>query len=123
MATGTWEANGWRLLWENPNPNSDFPGQTLSINTSGYERLKIDFNLNTASAAGNEIYFTSEVGLYFNRALFFCFYGGKYVQRTTNPGWRTATTLTFGAGQISNTYGAVPTTANNYLIPVRIYAK
>ena len=44
MATGSVTKSAWKLLWENPNPNQAFPSQTISLNLSGYEIVKIVFD-------------------------------------------------------------------------------
>lgn len=111
----------WELLWTNPNPNTAFDAQTISIDLSQYEQIMIDFNANTDST--DTIYVRGYCAKSYPRALFCSYWGGKYTQRTTPRGGITDSGIQFGTGQISGSYGATPTTANQYLVPVRIYAK
>jgi hypothetical protein len=42
MASGTIKSN-FTLLWENPNPSSDFAAQTISLSSSNYKFLMVVF--------------------------------------------------------------------------------
>ena len=44
MATGTMKSNAsYVLLWTNPNPNSSFSAQTISLNLSDYNAIMVEF--------------------------------------------------------------------------------
>ena len=122
-ATGwiTPEANGWRLLWENPNKGSNFNHpQTISIPGLGnYQEVMIMVRQSTAASLDVTNLFLFQDGLKFQLFAFVM----NPVRRTeiyfrTN-GIEFSST---GNGAIMNTFGNY-TSGGQYCIPTYIYAK
>lgn len=40
---------GWRQVWENGNPTSNFSAQTVDLDLSGYSEIRIEYRLSTTS--------------------------------------------------------------------------
>lgn len=60
----------------------------------------------------------------FPRTLICGFWTGKYYQRPTkSQDGITITGIIFNDATVNNSYGTNGTTANDYMIPIRIYAK
>ena len=121
MATGTWKANSWKLLWENPNKGANFDHpQTISLPGLGnYQEVMIMVRQSTVASMDVPNHFLFKDGLKFQLFEFVM----NPVRRTdlyfrTN-GIEFSST---GNGAIMNTFGNY-TSGAQYCIPTYIYAK
>lgn len=105
------------LIWTNPNPNSDFGAQTISLNLSKYKQVLILASIGLGGYVGGVKNIPS------SGAVSGTFGGqpgtdGMYVgERTYNVA---LTGVTFGQGIIANFTGGYSYT-NSYYIPQKIY--
>ena len=119
MATGTWENNGWKLVWENTAPTSVFPDQKIQIDLSRYREVNIVCRFSTSSAftcSGIGMIPTADGQGFLITGLAM----GLFIARLIN--WIDTTGIDIAPGRIYSTYGS-NTYDNSYVIPVRIYAR
>lgn len=106
------------LLWENASPASEFAAQTIALDLSGYDSVQVEFDeswqaitsrINVGKNGG-----VDQIGdIYRDVAAYF--YVAHRDIRVTTAG------VTFGSRLYKYANGQWPGTANNSLIPFRIY--
>lgn len=103
----------WKLLWTNPNPNSSFSAQTLSLDLSGYDFILV--------ATAYYIYFAGKHYAWNLLKVDDAFTQQLMVVRESNMSSREVTVsgtgIVFGGGKI-NTSGV---TGNECAVPEFIY--
>lgn len=121
MATGTIKTNNWKLLWTNPNPSADFVAQTIPLDLSGYEEVKIEYGWSNDGYPQNSVFCRS--GLNVTLYTFSGFGSGSMIisRRTTTV---TGTGISFAesVSKATNSTSAA-SSANNQNVPYYIYIR
>lgn len=99
------------LLWTNPDPTSNFSAQTISLNLSGYDAVKVLAAQNTSSSSGVMVETTKDY-----EGRLFMMYNARYYRGFT---WSdTGVTFTDGyQASLSSNLSA----NNSAAIPIYIY--
>lgn len=116
------KVSGLELLWENPNPASQFNPQTINLPT-GYSAFIVEFKESTTSTSTLraalyvpfsttrryiDIFVTTSTYWYYNNT-------GRYITSAIDG------SVTFGDGYHGNTSDDSLSTNNSYAIPTAIY--
>lgn len=116
MASGIIKNRDWKLVWENSNPSSDFPAQTVMLDGS-YTEYLVYFKQSTGIVEDEDnTYVYARAGN--NGVRMFSMYNARtmrYVSLTNNS-------VTFSDGK-SATRSADMSTDNSASFPLAIYAR
>ena len=106
-----------KTAWENASPGSTFLGQTINIlELQDYERVYIRAKYSTGAYQSYDIEIPTEVGTVANIAIAVNSISTRDVTIGSNK-------ITFGNGQIVNSYGGSTTQNNSLSIPLEIVLK
>lgn len=116
----------WDLMWTNPSPTESFSPKTISLDLSGYMFIRIQFRLGTA--ASRSVYVDAVIGEedysaeMFNSPLISTSTGAMYgCARAFSS---TSNGVTFSTAYKKPTNATTARTADNdYVLPVRIWAR
>lgn len=109
---------GWTqvntLVWENDSPTLSFSSQDITLDDT-YNKVDVIFERSNSETDRFYVSSAYNVNVY---TMAICLSDNKLTSRQIKLN---GNTLTFGTGQIYNTYGSSPTSDNTKLIPVKIY--
>lgn len=104
---------GMELLWQNPNPTSEFAGQTITFDMSKYKAFVISARYSTDVATTSFSLFPNDIGndysLWSNQYKF----AVRFINITSNG-------IAFKGAYMVNSYGS-PTNNQGCAIPVKIW--
>ena len=102
----------WKALWTNSNPSSSFSNQTVSLDLSRVDEVKVVFRANT----GSSYYYTSFPEPDMQMLFSITIYASGIIERH-RVYQQTSTGITFESAYEGATVN------NNLLIPYKIYAR
>ena len=117
MASGTIKMTGWKLLWQNPDPNATFAPQTVSVPGASAYTLFLFVFTQAPNVGGFGQY--AHIGI----AQDVQYYGkdaGKDSRRDTQASNLVNNQCVFGKGQKYNSYGTA-TDDNSQMLPYQIW--
>lgn len=126
MAVGTIKNRKWTKVWENQNPNADFPETTISLDLSAYSELLFLFSRNKSEPSGYN--FSPPNYINFRDAPNAAVHCNGIVDAAGRLGRRIVSDISttgFRIGDASkyNSYGGNGIGDNSVLIPVFVYAR
>lgn len=110
--------SGMKLLWENPNPNAEFPAQNITLASNNYDLLLVIYGLSNGASFNKSLVAIKDSTM----AMDFSWSDTSVTPATSVNYYRTITpinptTLSVGDGVVAS--GLI--TFNGICIPLRIY--
>lgn len=108
-----------QILWENPNPNQDFPTQVVTLSSSDYDFLDFYF-ARSLDITGRSFRLQCRLIRGFNGMMSSIFgdqSGSQIEMRIREIGWVSYSQFRFGNGLVKQVGETTATTRNDILIP------